>query len=225
MCGRFIRTSPIERYSALFSAPGTLDLKPSFNIAPSSQILLARGNGKGGRELVSLKWGLVPFWSKEPKTEYSTINARAETIDEKPTFKNAFKSRRCLIASDGFYEWKKNADGTKQPYFIGLVDNKPFAFAGLWEQWEREGHVVESCTIIVTSANELMAPIHDRMPVILSQDYYEAWMNPKETNSSRLKSLLLPYPSDRMKAYPISSRVNTPKNDESTLITPLKSSH
>jgi putative SOS response-associated peptidase YedK len=222
MCGRFIRTTPIERYSALFSAPSSVELKASYNIAPSSQILLARGNNKGGREVVALQWGLVPSWSKEPKTEYSTINARAETIDEKPTFKNAFKSRRCLIASDGFIEWQKRADGTKQPYLISLADGKPFAFAGIWERWEREGQILESCAIIVTQANELMKQIHDRMPVILSQDYYEAWMNPKESNLHRLKSLLVPYPSDRIRAYPISSLINSPKNNHRDLIEPLR---
>lgn len=221
MCGRFIRTTPIERYSALFSAPSSVELKASYNIAPSSQILLARNNAKGGRELVALKWGLVPSWSREPKTEYSTINARAETIDEKPTFKSAFKSRRCLIASDGFIEWQKNSDGTKQPHFISLVDSKPFAFAGIWERWELEGQWLESCSIIVTQANELMKPIHDRMPVILSPDYYDAWMNGKETNTSNLKSLLVPYPSDRMKAYPISTLINSPRNNHSDLMLPL----
>ena len=222
MCGRFIRTTPIERYSALFSASGSVELKASYNIAPSSQILLARNNAKGGRELVALKWGLVPSWSKEPKTEYSTINARAETIEEKPTFRNAFRSRRCLIASDGFIEWQKKSDGTKQPFFIGLADGKPFAFAGIWEKWEREGQTLETCSIIVTQANALMSPIHDRMPVILSQDYFDAWMNPKELSPHRLKSLLVPFPSDRMKAYPISALVNSPRNDHRELIEPLR---
>lgn len=221
MCGRFIRTTPIERYSALFTAPGSVNLKPSYNIAPSSKILLARNNAKGGRELVALKWGLVPSWSKEPKTEYSTINARAETVDEKPTFRSAFRSRRCLIASDGFIEWQKHPDGTKQPIFIGLADGKPFAFAGLWEQWEREGQVLESCAIIVTQSNELMKPIHDRMPVILSPDYYDAWMNPSELNFAHLKSLLAPFPSDRMRAYPISNQINSPRNDHRGLIEPM----
>ncbi len=223
MCGRFIRTTPIERYAALFNAPGRVDFQSSYNIAPSSQIVVARNNAQGGRELVTVKWGLVPAWSKEPRTEFSTINARAETIDEKPTFRAAFQSRRCLIGSDGFYEWKKNADGSKQPYFICLADSKPFAFAGIWERWAREGQILESCAIIVTSANALVAPIHDRMPVILSPDYYDAWMNPRETKASALKSLLLPYPSDRMKAYPISSRVNSPRNDERALLIPLNS--
>jgi putative SOS response-associated peptidase YedK len=221
MCGRFIRTTPIERFSALFSAPGSVVLKASYNIAPSSKILLARNTPKGGRELVALKWGLVPSWSKEPRTEFNTINARAETIDEKPTFRSAFKSRRCLIASDGFIEWQKKPDGTKQPFLIGLADQKPFAFAGVWEQWERDGQTLESCAIIVTEANTLMKPIHDRMPVILSPDYYDAWMNPKETNTSILKSVLLPYPSDRMKAYPVSALINNPKHDEKTLISPF----
>jgi putative SOS response-associated peptidase YedK len=221
MCGRFIRTTPIERYESLFSAHDHVELKSSYNIAPGSKILVARNKDHGGREFVALKWGLVPSWSKEPRTEYSTINARAETIDEKPAFRSAFKTRRCLIACDGFYEWKKNAEGTKQPYFICLADRKPFAFAGVWERWEREGEILESCAIIVTSANAMMAPIHDRMPVILSPDHYDAWMNPKQTNASALKSLLVPYPSDRMKAYPISSMVNNPLNNHSDLLLPL----
>lgn len=221
MCGHFVRTTPIERYVALFSAPGALVLKPSYNIAPGSQILLARQNSKGGRELVALKWGLVPSWSREPKTEYTTINARAETIDEKPAFRSAFKSRRCLIASDGFIEWQRKPDGTKQPYFFCLADGKPFAFAGIWEKWERDSQALESCSIIVTDANQVMKPIHHRMPVILSPDYYEAWLNPRETNLRALKSLLIPYPSDRMRTYPISPMINSPKNDHSELIKPM----
>lgn len=224
MCGRYIRTTPIERYAALFTAPGFVEVKTSYNIAPSSQVLLARNNARGGRELTALKWGLVPAWSKDPHTAYSTINARAETIDEKPAFRSAFKSRRCLIACDGFYEWQKNPEGTKQPYFICLADRKPFAFAGIWERWEHGDQILESCAIIVTSANALMAPIHDRMPVILSPDHYDAWMNQKETNASALKALLLPYSSDRMKACPISSMVNNPRHDEKSLITPLNAS-
>lgn len=223
MFGRFVRTTPIERFSVLFSATGSVSLKPSYNIAPGTQILLARNNAKGRRELVALRWGLVPSWSKEPKTEFSTINARAETIDEKPTYRSAFRSRRCLIASDGFIEWHKSSDGSKQPYFIGMADQKPFAFAGIWELWERDEQVLETCSIIVTRANGLVAPIHDRMPVIISPDYYDAWMNPGETDACRLKALLLPFESDRMKAYPISTMVNSPRNDERTLITPLNS--
>ncbi len=222
MCGRFIRTTPIERYAALFSAHGSVELKPSYNIPPGGPILLARNKAKGGRELVALKWGLVPAWSKAPRTDFSTINARAETVDEKPTFKSAFRFRRCLIASDGFIEWQRAADKQKQPFWVGLADRKPFAFAGLWERWEREGEILESCAIIVTQANALMRPIHDRMPVILSPDQYDAWMNPKETHVEALKSLLVPFPSDRMHAYPISSRINTPRKDSQDLLDPLE---
>jgi len=218
MCGRFVRHSPIDRFVALFGATGTSDIKSSYNIAPGSKILAARINSSGGRELATLKWGLVPPWSKEPKTEFSTINARAETIDQKPAYRSAFQNRRCLIPADGFYEWAKLPDGSKQPYFINLADDKPFAFAGIWERWERDGLLLDTCSIIVTESNELMRPIHDRMPVILSRDHYDAWMNPKQHETRILKNLLVPYPSKRMKAQRVSTRVNNPRNDDAELI-------
>jgi len=179
-------------------------------------LLLARNAG-GSRELVSLHWGLIPHWAKEPKIGYSTINARAETIAEKPTFRDAFRFRRCLIAVDGYYEWRKR-EGTKQPYFISVKHGEPFAFAGVWEHWAREGQSIDSCAIIVTEANELTKPIHDRMPVILAPEAYDLWMDPDLTDAERFKAFLKPYPSERMLAYRVSTAVNNPKNDQPDLI-------
>ena len=192
MCGRFVRTTPIDQFADLFQAQGHPDCWASYNIAPSTQVLVARNAIKGGRELVAMKWGLVPAWSAEPKTAYSTINARAETVAQKPAFRSAFRHRRCLIAADGFYEWHVEADGHKQPYFIYLEDHAPFAFAGIWEHWERDGKSLKSCSIIVTTANDRMRPIHDRMPVILAPEAFDAWMDPTVTQPEVVQPLLRP---------------------------------
>ncbi|MBU2477534.1 MAG: SOS response-associated peptidase [Gammaproteobacteria bacterium] len=148
MCGRFTRTSTIETFAHLFDAIPTVDLQPSYNIAPTQNILAARRTKKGGRELVALHWGLVPHCSKGPNPKYSMINARADSITTKPAYRDSFKRRRCLIATDGFYEWKK-LDKIKQPYFISMTSGKPFAFAGIWDRWEAEGQEpIESCSIL-----------------------------------------------------------------------------
>ncbi len=217
MCGRFVRFSSTEKFAELFGARTGSDLSPRYNIAPTQAVLAARNALEGVRELVALHWGLIPHWAKEPKTGYSTINARAETVAEKPAFRNAFRRRRCLIAADGFYEWQRTG-GPKQPYYLGLNDGEPFAFAGIWEHWEGQGETIDSCAIIVTAANELVAPIHDRMPVILDPTDYEAWMDPKLQDPERLKAFLRPYPAERMRAYPVSTRVNNPKNDQPELV-------
>ena len=217
MCGRFVRYSSPETFADLLEARGALSLAPSYNVAPSESVLAAR-NGEGrDRELVLLHWGLIPSWSKEPKTPFSTINARAETVDTKPTFRHAIRRRRCLIGSDGYYEWKK-LGRTRQPYLIRMKDAAPFAFAGLWEHWERGEERIDSCSIIVTDAAEALRDIHDRMPVILSPEHYDTWMDPELTDPVRLKRLLAPYPSERMEAYPVSTRVNTPKDNHADLI-------
>ncbi len=216
MCGRFARFSSVQKFADLFGTRAGFSLNPRYNVAPTQALLLAR-NAVGNRELVSLYWGLIPYWSKEPKTGYSTINARAESVAEKPAFRNAFRRRRCLIAADGYYEWRK-LERTKQPYYIALKDREPFAFAGVWDHWARDEHSIDSCAIIVTEANELTKPIHDRMPVMLAPEHYDAWMDPDLTDPGRLKSFLKPYPSERMLAYPVSKAVNDPKNDQPELI-------
>ncbi len=213
MCGRFARFSSVQKFADLFRTGAGFSLNPRYNIAPTQALLLARNAAWGNRELVSLHWGLIPYWSKEPKTGYSTINARAESVAEKPAFRNAFRHRRCLIAADGYFEWRK-LERTKQPYFIALKDCEPFAFAGVWDHWAS----IDSCAIIVTEANELTKPIHDRMPVILAPQVYDTWMDPDLTDPGRLKAFLKPYPSERMLAYPVSKEVNDPKNDQPELI-------
>jgi putative SOS response-associated peptidase YedK len=202
------RTSP-----SFFTSPTLLTSGPRYNIAPTQPVAAVRSDPKEGhRELVMLHWGLIPFWAEDPKVGYSTINARAETVATKPTFRQAFAKRRCLVVADGFYEWKKT-DGRKQPYFIHMRDDQPFAFAGLWERWKRDDPEIESCSIIVTEANDVLKPIHDRMPVILTEADYETWLDPKVEDKTNLEGLLGSFPPSGMEAYPISTLVNNPRND------------
>jgi putative SOS response-associated peptidase YedK len=216
MCGRFIQTSALERYAELFGASAGILLHPSYNIAPSQQIVACRRSDMGWCELSLLRWGLIPHWAKEPNTGYSMINARAETVADKPAYCDALKKRRCLIPSEGFYEWKPGKL-RKQPYFIHRQDGEPFAFAGLWEHWELEDLKIESCTIIVTEANKLIAPIHDRMTVIVPREEYDQWLDP-EQGKDELLSLLKPYPEKEMEAYPVGLAVNKPANNGAGLI-------
>ena len=215
MCGRYSITTPVEAMQRVFRFAGLLpNLPPRYNVAPTQQVPIVRRAGNDGeRELVQVRWGLIPFWAKDASIGYKLINARAEGIAEKPSFREALKrGRRCLIAADGFYEWQKTG-GAKQPWRITLKDGEPFAFAGLWERWEKapDGVPVESCTIITTSANQLVRPLHDRMPVILAPDDYPAWLG--EDAVREVAELLRPYPSEAMHAYRISTAVNNVKNE------------
>jgi putative SOS response-associated peptidase YedK len=219
MCGRYNILAYPEALLEHFGVeqPPGIDLKPRYNVAPSQDVPAIRQHDSS-RELVLLHWGLIPFWAKDEKLKYSTINAKAETIAQKPAFRDAFKKRRCLIPASGFYEWRQEK-GHKQPYNIRLKDEPVFAFAGLWEHWENpEGKVIESCSIIVTEANELIRPIHDRMPVILADADYTTWLDPTESTQSTLTSLLKPYPASEMELYPVSTAVNNPRNDGPDLI-------
>ena len=221
MCGRFTRTQSPEEYAKLFGVDTALHLKPQYNVAPTQDILACRTNQDGKRELALLHWGLIPSWAKEPRTGYSMINARAETVATKPAFRNAFKRQRCLIAADGFYEWKPTEHG-KQPFYIFIKDHAPFAFAGLWEHWEGEGHEpVDSATIIVTSANKAVETIHDRMPVILPPSAYDEWLDPEVTNKDRLQELLVPYPAEEINMYPVNKFVNSARNNDERCVTPI----
>lgn len=215
MCGRFTQTA-LEKYGYYFNSASGVLLNPSYNIAPSQLIVVCRRSESGWRELSYLRWGLIPSWAKDPKTGYSMINARAETVAEKPAYRSAFKHRRCLIPTDGFYEWKPGKP-RKQPYFIHRKDGEPFAFAGLWEHWELEDLKIDSCTIIVTGANKLIAQIHDRMPVILAPDQFEQWLDPGQDKEALL-SLLKPYAGKEMEAYPVGLAVNTPTNNGPELV-------
>ncbi len=193
---------------------GGVDLPQRFNIAPTQDVAAVRhSNEADQRELVMLRWGLIPSWAKDTKIGNQTINARAETVAEKPSFRSAFTKRRCLILTDGFYEWQKLAGGKKQPYFIHRRDDEPFAFAGLWESWKGEGEVVQSCTIITTTPNELMKPLHDRMPVILTADDFPTWLDTEFKDKAALKELLRPCDPNLLEAFPVSVLVNNPRNE------------
>lgn len=222
MCGRFTlatNTQKLAEAFAEFEVPA--DLPPRFNVAPSQPVAVVANNGQHKVEF--FQWGLIPSWAKDPKIGNQMINARAETLAEKASFKNAYKRRRCLVLADGFYEWKKEEDNTKIPVYIRLASGDPFAFAGLWEIWQTAEDFILSCTIITTSPNELMAQIHNRMPLILPHDAYEQWLDPAERTPDQLNSLLKPYPAELMTAYPVSKLVNSPKNDSPALIEPVVS--
>lgn len=221
MCGRFTLASGIEIIATRFNVPSQrwLDVEPRYNIAPSQPILAIVNDGKDNR-LGYLKWGLVPPWSKDPKVGYKMINARAETLNEKPSFRQAYKKRRCLIVADSFYEWKREGK-TKIPKRI-TVKNGLFAMAGLWEKWtSANGENIHSCTIITTKPNELMEDIHDRMPVILNKDEEQLWLDRSIEDTYILNELLDPYPAEKIEAYTVSSSVNSPKNDGPELVQPV----
>lgn len=197
-------------------------LSGRFNIAPSQQVLAVRLNPEvQQRELVALRWGLIPFWADDPSLGNRMTNARSETVAEKPSFRKAFKSQRCLLVADGFYEWQET-NGKKQPSYITLKDGRPFGLAGLWERWDKQGERIESCTILTTDANEIMSPIHDRMPVIIPPEKYSLWLDPTEHDRKKLTRLLRPFDSDEMTAYSVSTFVNNAKHDSAQCIEPIE---
>ncbi len=224
MCGRFTLRATAKQIAEQFGISTVPDFPPRFNIAPSQPILAVRTrfpfDSPLERECLFMQWGLVPHWVKELKGAPAFINARSETVEEKPAFRVPFRYRRCLVPADGFYEWRKLPRG-KQPYFICLKGDTLFAFAGLWNHWEApDGSALDSCVILTTDANQVMRPIHDRMPVILSPEHYASWLDPQITDFSQLRSLLQPYPEERMEAVPITSRVNNPKFDDPRCLEP-----
>jgi len=213
MCGRFTLYDDKDILENEFEVDIQPDLfKESYNIAPTQNSLIIYTQADK-RVCTSMRWGLVPYWSKDTNIGYKMINARAETVDEKPSFKKPFKDKRCLVLTNGFYEWKKTDAKTKIPYFVRLKNKKPFALAGLWDKWEKEGEDLNTFTIITTDANSLMEEIHDRMPVILNRKDSFKWLDPELKDSAELKDMLVPYPSDEMEAYEISTFVNSPKNN------------
>lgn len=214
MCGRFALYTDPETLARCFLAKAPADMKPHYNIAPTQNIPIVRQED-GERRFALARWGLIPHWAKEMNTGYSTINARAETVSSKPAFRHAFRYRRCLIPADGFYEWQARPGAKiKQPWFIVLRDHEPMAFAGLWDVWRSpEGMELESCSIIVTEANDLMRPIHERMPVILASDNWNTWLESDAKDTQALQNLLKPYPAEDMVTWPVSTKVNNPRND------------
>ena len=221
MCGRFTLTVDPGQLQDTFpwvSVPD--DISPRFNISPSQPVAVVANDGQN--QLDFFVWGLIPSWAKDPQIGNRLINARAETLAEKPSFRTAFRRRRCLVLADGFYEWRQDAgQKSKTPMFIQLKSRQPFAFAGLWEVWHAtDGSEIRSCTIITTQPNELMAPIHNRMPVILPSEAYPLWLSSEEKGSADLNPLLVPYPAEQMTAYPVSRLVNSPQNDSPEVILP-----
>jgi putative SOS response-associated peptidase YedK len=224
MCGRFTLTTSKRELAELFGAtevetPAAL---PQYNIPPSAPALAVRQlPGHEGRQLLPLRWGLIPAWAKDPAIGNKLINARAESAADKPSFRDAFRRRRCLVLVDGFFEWKKQG-GKRQPYYVRLRDPQPFAFAGLWERWRGpHDQPVETCTVLTTGANDLVRPIHDRMPVILEPAAYERWLDPGVNEPAELQPLLHPYRADQMIAYPVSRLVNNPRHDDAQCLEPL----
>ena len=217
MCGRFTLRTPKERVKREFHLQEEPPIEARFNIAPTQSILAVRQR-EDEREAVLLKWGLIPSWAKDDSMSSRLINARSETVAEKPAFREAFKRRRCIIPADGFYEWKREGAG-KHPFFFSLRDGRPFGFAGLWDRWKgQDGKVIESCTILTTEANEVLRPVHDRMPVILHPETYALWLERDVRAVASLKELLGPYPASEMTAYPVSAQVNSPRNQGEDLI-------
>lgn len=211
MCGRYVSKvdADLERHFGLQKVPFDFS---SYNVAPGRDVPVVRESESGERELLLMRWGLIPHWAKEERIGYKMINARAETVGSKPAFRQPFKRHRCLIPANGFYEWQKTETG-KVPYYIHPSDNPVMGFAGLWDIWAKpEGELIESCTIITTVANEVIRPLHDRMPLIVAPDDYGVWLAGSENEASKLISTVVP--TTQLEAYPVSARVNKPENDD-----------
>ena len=223
MCGRFARKSTQDLLTEWFG----IELEdmpwfaPSYNVAPQSVQPVVRANrDTGAREFALLRWGLVPFWAEDPKFGYSTINARAEEAAAKPAFRDALKKRRCLVPADAFYEWQRIDPKNKKPFAFAMKSGEPYAFAGLWDRWQgKENETLETFTILTTDPNELMEPVHNRMPVIVEPKDYERWLDP-ETKDRPPVDLLRPYPAERMRSWQVDQRVGNVRNNDAELLTP-----
>jgi len=215
MCGRFAFYSPAEAAAALFGVSAAPDVQPRYNIAPTQFIAAVRDAGDDGRELVMLRWGLVPFWAKDPSIGNRMINARAETVAEKPAYRAAYKHRRCIVLADGFYEWQKTGD-SKTPYYISLASGKPFALAGLWENWndKQTGDSLQTATLITAAANDFMTPLHHRMPVILEAGTAGEWLAGSTNLLDDVAAITPP-----LQAWPVDRRVNNARNEGEELVT------
>jgi putative SOS response-associated peptidase YedK len=221
MCGRFtLFVDPKDLMEAFPGFEVPADWTPRYNIAPAQPVAVIPNNGQNKLEF--FRWGLIPPWAKDPSIGNRMINARSETLAEKPSFRTAFRRRRCLVLADGFYEWRKEPGrATKTPMYIRLESGKPFGFAGLWESWRSpDDQTVLSCTIITTTPNELLAKIHNRMPVILAPEAYDLWLDPAAQSPERLGVWLRPYSAEQMTAYPVSTFVNSPGNDTPACVVP-----
>ncbi len=223
MCGRFSLTVGDRDIEDEFKVKIGFDRHPRYNIAPTQEVLVLLDDGTE-RRIETFRWGLIPHWAPDPKIGNKLINARAETIFEKPSFRSAAKERRCLILADGFFEWAKTEkEKGKIPLYVRLKSGKPFGFAGLWESWQSpEGEEVKSCAIVTTEPNELMLSIHNRMPVIVQKKHETIWLDPTIKDPQELIGVLQPYPPEEMEAFPVSKLVNSPANDRPECIVPVK---
>jgi putative SOS response-associated peptidase YedK len=216
MCGRFQLKLAEEWLGDLgLEMP---ELPPRYNVAPSQDVLAVRAEG-GRREAALLKWGLVPYWAEDPAVGNRLINARSESVARKPAFRDPFRKQRCLVPADGFYEWRR-VGRARDPFLLKMRDGRTFAFAGVWDRWKGKDARLESCAVLTTAANELVTPIHDRMPVILDRDAYDLWLDP-DAREDDLHALLKPFPAERMAAVPVSPRVNRPDVDDPECERPL----
>ncbi len=225
MCGRYRLSRRKELIQEYFDTTDEVDWEPRYNIAPSQDVGIIRQNQAKPERCFSLaRWGLIPYWAKDSRMVKKMINTRSETVTEKPAFREAFESRRCLIPADGFYEWLRLAKA-KQPFHFGLQDDSLFAFAGLWDRWKNaSGQVVESCSILTTEPNALLADVHDRMPVILNPQHYGLWLDPGFSRVDALKEMLSPFDARLMRSFPVSPRINAVTNDDPDCVVPMHSS-
>jgi len=208
MCGRFALKESPKKLAEHFRIEGDFDFAPSWNIAPSMRIASITADHEDERHFRMMRWGLIPSWAKDAAIGNKLNNARGETVAEKPSFRSAFKTRRCIIPASGFYEWKAE-NGIKQPWYMSFKSGEPMAFAGLWEEWKpSEGTAVETCCIITTEANSLMQPIHERMPVILNPDQWEQWLSPRMTRPELVQPLIAPHDPEPMQAWPVTRELN-----------------
>lgn len=223
MCGRYFLHSDLNILTDLFGQlEGGLELYPRYNITPGQPVPIVREDARGRRHLAMVHWGLIPSWSKGPDSKYRMINARAETVADKPAYRNAYRYRRCLVPADGFYEWRASVKGGKQPYCILSADERPLAMAGIWEHWmSGDGSEIESCSILVTAANRVVSSVHDRMPVLIDPRDFDFWLDRHKQHPGDLQPCLSSTPSEGLRLYPVSTAVNNPRNDSPDLIFPL----
>lgn len=218
MCGRFDLHLPRELLEEIFGISISYEIRRRYNIAPTQEIAAVRTNLDRERQLDFLKWGLIPSWAKDPSIGSRMINARSETVHEKPSFRTALKHRRCVIPANGFYEWEA-VEGKKKPFYLKMKDDKPMLFAGLWDHWKPgDGEEILSCAILTTNSNDLITPLHDRMPVLLGISDIDFWLDPALDQPEHLTHLFQPFPSEEMEMYPVSDMVNSPKNDDPSCI-------
>lgn len=220
MCGRYDLNEHGSRIRSYFKVVNPLSFTPRYNVSPTDMMPIIRSNKEREREILLAKWGLVPWFSKEPKVAYSTINARAETVEKSPAYRDSFKRKRCLVPATGYYEWQKLEGGGKQPYRITRAAEGLVGFAGVWDRWGKGAEAFDSFSIIVTNASDDLGHIHDRMPVIIREQDYDAWLV-SDAGVDELKGMLRPYSDETLRVYPVSTRVNTPKNDDPALIEPV----